>query len=110
MNTQNTNTQIKTIDVNASEWFDRVNGNSYFAALVTVNYSLPDEKTIKIPLHYGYGDYYRHAAFDALQKNNIIPKQESNVSYWRYYQDNNIIARHYKKENCRKKDLISLLD
>ena len=30
--------QIKTIDVNCLEWFDKINGNSYFAGEIIVNY------------------------------------------------------------------------
>ena len=31
---------IKTIDVNCKEWFDKLNGNSYFAGTISINYGL----------------------------------------------------------------------
>ena len=62
-----TNNTIKTIDIQAKEWFDKVNGNSYFAALVTVNFGMSDEKTIKVPYQYGYGDSSRYESIKQLQ-------------------------------------------
>lgn len=49
---------LKTIDIQAYEWFDKVNGNSYFAAIVTTNFGLSDKKQVKLPFQYGYGDHY----------------------------------------------------
>lgn len=98
---------IKTIDVNAKEWFDRVNGNSYFSAAVTINYGMPDEFSFPVPFQYGYGDSYRHAAFKELQKQGIIPEQDDRTSYWQYYRDNNIIDRHSIKERCLKREVIA---
>lgn len=58
--------QLKTIDINALEWRDRVNGNSYFSALVVLNYGMPTEETIKVPFQYGYGDAFKWEAFWVL--------------------------------------------
>lgn len=99
--------KIKTLDIQAKKWFDKVNGNSYFSALITVNYGMKTQKVIKIPFQYGYGDQFRYQAFKALQNNKIIPIQENNISYWRYYDEHKIIARHFKIENCLKRDVIA---
>lgn len=56
------------IDLNTKEWFDRVNGNSYFSAVVTLNYKMEDEKTMLLPFQYGYGSHSEHMAFKALIK------------------------------------------
>lgn len=50
--------KIKTIDVNAKEWFDKVNGNSYFSAIITLNYGMKSDATIKLRFQYGYGSSY----------------------------------------------------
>ena len=97
--------KIKTIDVQAKEWFDRTYGNSYFSMLITINYQLKNEATIFVPMQYGYGDHFRDMAFKELQKQKYIPVQENNISYWQYYEDKNIIARHSKHENCLKREL-----
>ena len=56
----------KTIDVNGKEWFDKTYGNSYFSAVVTMDYLLPSQRTILLPFQYGYGDSYTQAAAEAL--------------------------------------------
>lgn len=97
--------KIKTIDVNAKEWFDKVNGNSYFSANVIINYGMPEMKEINLPFQYGYGDHYRDVAFKTLQENGYICEIDEHVSHWQYYRNNNIIVRHSKQENCKKRDL-----
>ena len=95
--------KIKTVDVIAKEWFDKLNGNSYFSATVTVNFGLKTAKTIELPFQYGYGDSYRYAGFEALKQANIIKTTEN--SYSTYYGENNIIARHRMHKNCLKREL-----
>jgi len=95
--------KIKTIDVNAKEWFDKVNGNSYFSAIVTLNYKLSDEKEIKLPFQYGYGEQYQ---FQALKE--IKDKFKGMVdggSLWSYCDNNKIILRTNKEENCLQREV-----
>lgn len=101
---------IQTIDIEAYSWFDKVNGNSYFAANVTLNYGLKTEKTIKLPFQYGYGDCYKHEAFKALCDNNLlhgvkIYDNGSNEGLHNFCQRNKITVRSSKQENCKKADL-----
>ena len=56
--------QLKTIDINAKEWRDKINGNSYFSSDVTLNYGMQNEETIKLPFQYGYGDQYYYASME----------------------------------------------
>lgn len=99
--------KIKTVDVHAKEWFDRVNGNSYFAGRVTLNYGLKSEKVIEIPFQYGYGDHYRDTAFNLLIKSGVLKDVQEMESYWRYYERKNIICRHSKEDNCLKREVIN---
>ena len=99
-----TNNQIKTIDIQAKEWFDKINGNSYFAALVTVNFGMSDEKTIKVPFQYGYGDHYRTRSIEQLQTDGILPNLPT-YEFREWFKNNNIIVRYSKKENCKKSEL-----
>ncbi len=100
--------KIKTIDIQAKEWFDKTYGNSYFSAIVTVNYGLPTVKTILLPFQYGYGSHYQDMAGKALLKEKLV-KQDKNDTYfslWRYCEAKKIILRCSKQENCKKRDLI----
>lgn len=103
--TQNTETNntIKTIDIQAKEWFDKVNGNSYFAALITLNFGMSNEKTIKVPFQYGYGYSSRYKSIEQLQKDGILPNE--GTLQRDFFTDNNIIVRYSKQENCKKSEL-----
>jgi hypothetical protein len=118
--------EIKTIDINALEWFDKVNGNSYFSATIIINYGLKakyskaidshcmitqfSETVIKLSFQYGYGEHYIDMANQKLIKLGYVNTiREGNGSYnplWRYCKENNIILRTNKKANCKKSELI----
>ncbi len=98
--------KIKTIDVEAKEWFDRTYGNSYFSAQVTVNFGLPSQQTLYIPFQYGYGSSYEQAAIEALKKAGLFTVTEARpfIGLYSYCEENNIILRRNKTENCLKRD------
>ncbi len=98
--------KIKTVDIDSKVWFDKVNGNSYFSLQVTVNYGMKNSKTFYRALTGGYNNQYIYEGFKVLQDEKVIPKQDAGINYWNYYDNNNIIARYDKKENCLKRDVI----
>lgn len=96
--------KVKTIDIQAKEWFDRINGNSYFSATVTINFGMKGEKSFDLPFQYGYSDQYIQEATNELNKLGIIETGEI-TGLWQYCRDNKIILRTSKKENCLKREL-----
>jgi hypothetical protein len=103
--------KIKTIDVNVKDWFDKINGNSYFAGTICLNYGTKTQKNINIPFCYGYGSHYETEAMNVLIKGKFIKDAEKYSSggyipLWRYCEDHKIIYRHSKKENCLKRELM----
>lgn len=101
--------KLKTIDVNALEWFDKVNGNSYFAGTITLNYGMEDQKDFIMPYQYGYGESYIQETGRLLTEFNHISKRD-NQPLWSYCRDNNIILRTNIKENCLKRELRRLTE
>ena len=99
--------KVHTIDVQAKEWFDKVNGNSYFGGIITVNYGRKNQMQFSLPFQYGYGDHYRDEAFKLLIYNKVLNDVNERESYHRYYERKNIIARHTKHENQLKRDVIN---
>jgi hypothetical protein len=93
-------TQVKTIDVNAKHWFDKVNGNSYFSAEVVTNYGQEDAQTFILPFQYGYGDAYIYASLSELNKLGLIGA--TNTADLR---KEGIILRNHIEKNCKKRDL-----
>lgn len=102
MNTQTTApVKVQTIDINALEWFDKANGNSYFAGYITLNFGQPNEEEIKMPFQYGYGDFYTYKALETLQNLGYITETHTAA-----LRDQNIIVRSLIQRGCKKRDLM----
>lgn len=96
--------KIKTIDVTAYEWFDKINGNSYFAGQVVINYGLRGEKVLKMPFQYGYGDHYQQIALKILIEKDLLSKPGFGGLNSICHQFG-IVLRCTKQKNCLKRDL-----
>jgi hypothetical protein len=99
-------TEIKrdSLTITAREWLDKVNGNSYFAALVTFN-----NKQIKVPFQYGYEDQYLQATAEQLQKDGILNNDVTIYNLGRYCRENNIEFNATIKRDCLKRDVKALV-
>ena len=95
--------RTKTIDINAKEWFDKVNGNSYFSGTITLNYGMKNEKTFLMPFQYGYGSSYEYEAMKILTEFNKISPNYETLSY--YCKRKNITLRSNIEKNCLKREL-----
>ena len=91
-------TELKSIDIQGKEWFDKVNGNSYHAGTVTTNFGEENSLSFIIPFQYGYGESYIQSALKVLVKENIIPNRD-------FIQENNIQVRANIYRNCKKSEL-----
>lgn len=96
--------KTKTIDINAKEWFDKLNGNSYFAGIITLNYGTETEETFLMPFQYGYGSSYEQAAKATLTEFNMI-SADYGQSLYSYCKENNIKFSSSIKSDCKKKEL-----
>lgn len=97
---------MKTLDIQAKEWFDKVNGNSYFSAIVTIDYGLETEKQVYVPFQYGYGNSYITETIHQLQTEGLLPKETIyNLNTW--CKDNNIILRSSLRDKCLKREVIN---
>jgi len=95
---------MKTLDIQAKEWFDKASGNSYFSGTITTDFGTDKEKNYTMPFQYGYGDHYIDMAKELLEKNGAI-KVKEREQLWNYCQENDIILRTSKQKNCLKRDL-----
>ena len=99
--------QLKTIDINAKEWRDKINGNSYFSSNVTLNHGMENEKVIKLPFQYGYGDHYVYQSLREIQK--LFPKskwfKENLLGKYQIQKEYKIIIRNNIKTNCLRREL-----
>jgi len=98
--------KTKTIDINAKEWFDKINGNSYFSGTITLNYGMNNEETFFMPFQYGYGSQYEYEAQMTLnQFNKISSNFVEYQNLYSYCKENNIIFRSTIKRNSLKREL-----
>lgn len=95
----NTN-KVTTLDIHAKEWFDKVNGNSYFSARATINYGTQDEQTVYIPFEYGYGSFYEQKTREVLVEMGLI----ENVSFYEL-REGRVIIRSHKESKCKKSEV-----
>ena len=79
-----TKTKVKNIRVEAREWFDKVNGNSYFSARAYVN----GELVAIAPFQYGYGEYYLQEISEILETKGYMPKDNWRIA--RFCRENGI--------------------
>lgn len=93
--------KINTIDINAKEWFDRINGNSYYAGSIVLNFGQDNQIKFSMPFEYGYGDYYIQKAMQILNDSGHI-----NVKYTCELRDLGIILRTNMQRNCKKRELM----
>ncbi|HEY6435228.1 MAG TPA: hypothetical protein VIY47_01445 [Ignavibacteriaceae bacterium] len=98
--------EIKTIDIDTNEWFDRLNGNSYFSSVITLNFGMDDVKLIYLGFQYGYGSHYLTESVKALVKYGFIKPEFESRGITHYCRENGIILRHAKYENCLKRELV----
>jgi hypothetical protein len=75
---------MTTLDINAREWFDKVNGNSYFSAEITINAGQESQRKYFLPFQYGYGDAYLYQSFEVLQNNYEIPQDINHLWQLKY--------------------------
>ena len=68
-----------SVFVDGREWFDRVNGNSYFSARVFVD----GVEVARVPFQYGYGSAFEYAAAWALQDLDVLPGMPGDGALWR---------------------------
>lgn len=103
--------KIKTIDITAKEWFDKINGNSYFSAQVTINFGMKTEKSFSIPFQYGYDSHYLDISMRELRERKFITDAGAYSSgvreaIWSYCQRKNIILRYQMHDNCLKREVV----
>ena len=96
---------MKTLDINAMQWFDKVNGNSYFAGTVTLDFGTPEQQIFYMPFQYGYGSQYEQEGSKLA-----FPDVKDVWSLSKYCWENGIIYRHNLQIGCKKRDLMHIDD
>ena len=70
--------EMRSLFVEGREWFDKVNGNSYFSARIWIN----GGQVAILPFQYGYGDSFIYEAQRKLIELGYISKEKENESLY----------------------------
>jgi hypothetical protein len=70
--------EMKSLFIECREWFDKVNGNSYFSARIWVN----GGQVAILPFQYGYGDQFIYEAQKKLLGLGYLPQKNKNESIY----------------------------
>ena len=96
---------MKSITINAKEWFDKVNGNSYFSARIYIDGS----QVGVLPFQYGYDSHYLDKANQWLDRHGYIDNPRhyhgSRTPLWSYCENHDIELHAHKQDKCLKREL-----
>lgn len=88
----------KSLFIEAREWFDKVNGNSYFSARVWVD----GEIITVLPFQYGYGNQNEHEAQKKLIEIGYLPQEGENRGLWSIAKEMGFDYYHAKSFTTKK--------
>jgi hypothetical protein len=100
--------KTKAINIQAKEWFDKVNGNSYFAGTITLNEGTETEEIFLMMFQNGYGFSYEHEAKATLTQFNKISTEYESLS--NYCKRVGIELNSNIERGCLKRDLKAIED
>ena len=97
--------RVRTIDVVAKEWRDKVNGNSYFSARVIVNLDeMGNGLVYHVPFRYGYGIDYIYASLRVLSERGVLPDRFA-CQYMSACRESGIVLRNGIERDAKKRDV-----
>ena len=68
----------RSLFIEAREWFDKANGNSYFSAQIWID----GEVVGVLPFQYGYGNQHEYEAQKWLLSEGYLPQEGKNRGLW----------------------------
>ncbi len=98
---------IKTIDVITKTWFDKINGNTYFAQKIIINQHRKNETLIINHFQYGYSSFDYFAKKRVMKALNL-KTDINNYSICGYGPDCKIKFNNIIIKDCKKKELINI--
>ena len=103
--------ELKTIDIEALGYRDKINGVSYFSSNVILNHGLNNSIQLKIPFQNGYELQY---LFTSL---NEVSKHFKRSKWYQRYMNKDMIEKKYNikinhkiTRGCKKKELFHSRD
>ena len=98
---------IIAIEVRGKEWWDKLNGNSYWASVVTLTDSDHKTHVFSIEFQYGYGDFYIQQSVKILKELRYIDDCDQPRSQGVYSGGRRVIWTTSMQTGCKKRDVVA---
>ena len=95
----------RSLFIEGREWFDKVNGNSYFTARIWVD----GGQVAILPFQYGYGDQFIYEAQKKLLELGYLPQEGKNRGLWTIAQADGF-DYYSAKENTKKSEMFKMYE
>jgi len=95
---------VFSIDIEALEWFDKLNGNSYHAGEAIINMGRSSERRLQFGLTCGYGMRYYETAIKTIINAGLLPALGITQMY-DFLNNNSISVKYSIKTGCKKSEL-----
>jgi hypothetical protein len=95
----------RSLFIEAREWFDKVNGNSYFSARIWAD----GGQIAILPFQYGYGDQYLYEAQKKLLELGYLPQESKNRGLWTIAQESGFDL-YSAKTNTKKSEMFKFYE
>ena len=95
----------RSLFIEAREWFDKVNGNSYFSARIWVD----GGQVAILPFQYGYGDQFIYEAQKKLLELGYLPQEGKNRGLWSIAQEGRF-DYYTAKTNTKKSEMFKMYE
>ena len=90
----------RSLFIEGREWFDKINGNSYFSARIWVD----GGQVAILTFQYGYGDQYLYEAQKKLLELGYLPQEGKNRGLWSIAQESGFDF-YSAKSICKKSEM-----
>lgn len=96
---------VRSVSIVAKTWRDRVNGNSYFSARITIEYTSFSTVVLYCPLRYGYGDMWQYWAAKMLAEKFELP--DAKPGLWQIEDANKDVCFFKIATPTKKRDAVA---
>ena len=95
----------RSLFIEGREWFDKINGNSYFSARIWVD----GGQVAILPFQYGYGDQFIYEAQKKLLELGYLPQEGKNSGLWAIARENGF-DYYSSKTGTKKSEMFKIYE
>ena len=98
---------IIAIFVQGKEWVSKVDGNSYWASVVTLTDASHNTSYFCLEFQYGYGSFYIQESIKQLRERGYIDQPSAEYRSGIYSNGKRVIWSESMQEDCKKREVVA---